>query len=546
MAAVAIIYQSIVYQSSSQTLKLPSKLQSSWLVLLVLLVLLALISALWSIAPYTAVLHGLFILSAIVLYISMLQLSESQQSLIFSVVIAAALIQLPILVLQKSGLDAWLPQVLCCDSKRASALTGSREFLAFMIMAAIFLLRHLRAECSRWYWPLTIALVAGLIVLRNKSAILFLLLTLAWVYFPVAKNNIRWKTITLVLIGTILLTVLVVFFPDSMKGRLLLWAVAISMFVNNWQGGVGLRQFGDHYLGYLHQMFQDYPNLSETLGEYSANTLDAHNLPLHMAAELGVFGLLIALIFLITMFTACRRHGGALAVFGFFIIYKSLFTVVMNSVSGMLISIILLAAINRGHAVSRKIRFPGLMLGTVALYGVLLFYMGKVIFADIYYQQGLKATLLSDVSAKSSFTQALQAKPDFAEAYLSLAFLAARDINVKEVKKQLELSLRYGADVNKIKIAAHIYMRIGEDNKALMHYLYIHQAYPQQLTPLVNMARIYLRQARYQQAMFYANKALLIDPRIKSSSYSRNKAIANDIVRRLEHTENEGESDSRI
>ncbi|MDH4275484.1 MAG: O-antigen ligase family protein, partial [Gammaproteobacteria bacterium] len=485
----------------------------------------------WSTTPYTALQYSGLVLSGALIAYAMVQMDAATRDRMYAWIIVAALSQIPLVLMQKIGLDAWLPDALCCRRPHASGMVGNEEFLSFLLVAAMLLLHHLRQTAGRIYWPLAVILLIGLVVLKNKGGLIFLAVAFIWSSFPRQDTRIKW----IILISLVLVAALVmaVYFPNSIKGRILLWLVALTLFSDHFFTGVGYRQFGGHVPETLQKLFHEHPYLREKLGDYAAYTRDAHNLPLQMAAELGLLGGIFAVVFLVWLLRASYRCGGSLGALGYFAVFKSLITVVLNSVSGMLIIGLVAAALIKVEKKEKSVIYRK------SLWGVAVVLAGLVVpgllgaASDFYYSRGYKASLLDDTAATGYFKKALLLKPDSADASLGLAYLAAKSHDINGLNAFLEHNLRYATAIDHWKMAAHIYMYVNEDAKALALYNFLHESYPDQLTPVVNAAKIYLRNGQHAHALRYANIVLEREPRIKSRSYTKNKKIAEEIIKQV-------------
>lgn len=474
--------------------------------------------------PETSFMQWSYYLSALVLFLALLQLEAQEVSGLLKVVLVTALLQIPFMFVQLAN----APLAKSNASTQLLGTIGNPEFLSTWLGVAFFIGLHF-SESAKTKWQRISLLVIGAVFLlglamaQNKGALLFVGLYFLWRKYP-SRLLISGIMLAVLLLGIFL-------FPDSIKGRLLLWLVAASIFFQHPVFGVGLSQFENHYLDMVQELFTTYPILSEKLGAHTAMTMDAHNIILQFGAELGLAGLIMSLLFVAYLWNAARAHPGYLGAALMFLLYKCMYTVVLTSITSMIVLLLLLAALITTRTVEMPVCGRLALKATGAVLVMLLLLSTVFTLPDYYYQRGLHLLLMRDDSgAEKEMEKALSLNKEYTSASLALAQLSYQRQAYKNMKGYLEEALYYRKNKDTCKIAASMYFYSRYYDDAFHLYQFLHVTFPQHLTSLTKLASIYMLRGDYKQANLFAQRALQTTSRKEAGSDEKNLRIARQIV----------------
>ncbi len=410
---------------------------------------------------------------------------------------------------------------------------GNREFfatfLAFNFLAGLGLYFKAVNEKKRF---LIIGLLTccciGLLLTRSKGTLLILLILLLvrWV-----RN--RWVVAGLTIAA---LAIVLVSFPDSVKGRLLLWFSSVVVVLKHPLLGVGPGMFGSYYVDSVIEIFSRFPMLRDSLGSYTSVVRDAHNLPLQMATDIGVVGFLLSSIGLTFLFRTAWARPSFLSSAVILLIMKSLYTVVLSSVSGMLLAVVGIACLLRktfSGTVSSARPPVFILIGILVLVGG--GFSVCVWTSDFFYQRGIQALHRIDPTrAAENLAKAVAMNPENSDVQLALAFnrFTVRDISLMDFHIKEAIDNRKNMDT--LKISAHMYYHRGQLNQAKSLYMTVLSAYPDHFTSKVKLAEIAFQQGDFLGARKLAQEASQIKPRRDNDSDERNRLTVNDLLRRTE------------
>lgn len=494
------------------------------------------LSTLLSAAPQTSLMQWAYYLGACMVYLVFFQFDRNGLELLLKVLFGLALLQLGIELLQWANLHPLLPAALIGQHERLFGTTGNQEFLAALLGAGFFIGLHLRAQIDRRdvrrgrHARLLLAiacaaLLLGLVLAHNKGGLAFIALYFLWRHLP------RRKLLLALLLPA--LAVAIILFPDSSDGRLLLWLAAALIYLHHPLTGTGYMQFENHYLDAVRELFRSHPALATLLGNHTAMSLDAHNLLLQYGAELGSTGLLLALLFARHAWRLGRDDGGPLGAALLFLLFKSLYTVVLPSITGMLIFLLLLARLApRTRAILRQpqaARYAAVAAAPVL--AALFAYAALPVLSDYYYMQGARALFMGqDAEATEALNRALILDRENADASLALAQASYSHHDYPAMRRHLEDALHYRKNKDSYKIAASMYYYSRRYDDAYALYSQLHQAFPQHLTSLTKLACIFMIRGDYEQAYATAQQALHARPRNRAPSDANNLRLARQVA----------------
>lgn len=516
MSVVAVFQLSLRRQ-----LKLP---ESSAMFFMAGLALVGMIWGMDSSAPETGFMLWAYYLSASMVFLALQQLNAEEISSLLKVVLVTALLQLPVILFQMANSSSMLVN----GSSHIPGTIGNPEFLSTWLGVAFFIGLHFHEDAETQGLRIGLllactALLFGLLMAQNKGGLLFIGLYFLWKRYP-SRLLIVGIMLAMLLLGIFL-------FPDSIKGRLLLWSVAELMIVQHWLAGVGFVQFENHYLDVVHKIFTTYPEISDRLGAHTAMTMDAHNIILQFGAELGLAGLILAVLFSRYLWKVANTNPGNLGAALLFLLYKCMYTVVLTSITSMIALLVLLAALTNKRAIEVSVHGSLALKGSGVLLILLLMFSTVLTLPDYYYQRGLHLLLMGDnSSAVVEMERALSINKEYASANLALAQVSYQRQDYEKMKGYLSDALHYRKNKDTCKIAASMYFYSRHYEDAFNLYQFLHVTFPQHLTSLTKLASIYMLRGDYRQANLMAQKALQTVPRKEAASDEKNLRIARRIV----------------
>ncbi|HEU0186596.1 MAG TPA: hypothetical protein VFR06_01750 [Gallionellaceae bacterium] len=516
---------SVIYLATRRRLILPSAG-----VLLFIGIFLAVAATLGipSGSPLTSFMQWSFYLGAALLYVAIINLQQTGREFLLRTVFAAALIQLALEATQLLPIRDSLPPALLGHSDHIFGTLGNQEFLATLLGAGFFLGLHFHGQTGDRNKRLLLAgacaaLLVGIAFAQNKGALLFIGMYFLWRRVPSRQLFLA--------IGSAALLAAIFAFPESLKGRALLWLVAATMFAQHFAAGVGLLQFENHYLDVVHGLFSAHPVLSEMLGGHTAMAMDTHNIFLQLGVELGLAGLLLSIAFAIHALRLVKANPDSLGAALLFLLFKCLYTVVLTSITGMIVLVLLLAALST----TRCIELTGwrrLAVSVSALPVVLALAVATFIGAsDYHYQQGARLLFMGqNALAVESLNRALTINPGNSDAYLALAQARYLQGDYDGMHNHLANALKYRKNKDTLKIAASMYLHARRYDDAFRLYQFLHETFPQHLTSLTKLASIYMLRGEYDKAYMMARLVLRTVPRSHADSDAANTSTARRIM----------------
>lgn len=515
----------LVFLATRRQLLLPS---TKVLLFLASFLLLAAIPGIRSVAPLTGFMQWSYYLGGGLLFIVLINFERAALEILLKTVFIAALAQIILLVPQFLLLQGYMPAALTGQHGHLFGTTGNQEFLSTLLGVGFFIGLHFLEQTAErkkraLLFAANAALLLAMLLAQNKGGLLFIGLYFLWKKFP------GYRLILLIGIGTLLIAVFV--FPTSIKGRVLLWLAASTIFIQNFTTGVGLLQLENQYLDVVHQLFSAHPALSEMFGSYTATAMDAHNIILQFGVSLGISGLILAFLFAGYVLRLTRENHNHLGVALLFLLFKSLYTVVLSSITGMILFVLLLAILSQ----KRSVRLDGIarraLVASAPAIALIFFISITLSTSDYFYQQGARALFMGqNEQATASLNRALAINSENADAWLALAQASYLQSDYPGMRSHLEQALAYRKNKDTLKIAASMYFYAKQYDEAFRLYRYLHLAFPQHLTSMTKLASIYIIRHEYDKAYTMAQVVLHTDPRKRAASDDRNIRIATQIA----------------
>ncbi len=478
--------------------------------------------------PRHAYIQLLYALCGCTIYLVTINASDCQKHTALKIICGIALIQCCLAALQAVNAVSFLPGVLIPVEGRLTGTVGNPEFLATLLGVSTLIVLYFRDKSEskiiqRWLAAGAAALFFGILAIGSKGTILYLVLYGIWRF----KRNFK-----LIAVGAMTFVLLMLLFsPASVLGRVFLWLTSLRMFIMNPIAGVGLGQFENKYLQTVHGFFSSMPAIAGYFGSYTSLTQDAHNICLQHAAELGLPGLGFSLLFSIFVFKRAQALGGHLGAALFLLLYKSMYTVMLNSPTSLLLLTLLLGI----SETPTRLKFikvkPIWATVLIPAFSALVLAGAHLCIADYHYQHGLKAVMMgSNATAKKDFISALNIDPERADPYLALAYLDFLAGNTDGMSLRIQQALKRGKSMDTYKISAHMFYYSRIYGNAERIYRYILFLFPEHLTSMAKLSVIAIGKGDYTQGVSLAERILALKPRRPNASDIRNAQIASEIV----------------
>lgn len=432
----------------------------------------------------------------------------------------------------------FLPNVLIPSHRWAVTGTlGNPEFLATYLGIAFLY------GAEKWI-PLTpskikrlalfvlLVIFIGIALTRTKGTLLFL-----FIYFLSRFQKKYWRGGMMGVMGLIGIGLI---FPASSMGRILVWTASVMAMGEHPLLGVGPGQAGNAYIENIQRLFTIFPSVAHRWGSHTASITDAHNLLLNFGAELGFFGFLFGLWIVYQLLKVIREETGFLAWGTGFLLFKSSYTVVLGSPTGIILSALVLATELKATHKNTPSMPMTKMAGALFLpFLGLSFWLGL---APRLYDQGLKSLSQGDLrGAEKKIEQSLSFNPHYAEAHLGLAHVYFLKKENAPMDTQLQDAVRFQPKIDTMKKAAHMYFLSGLYEKAETLFNVLHVVYPEHLTPMIRLAQIYEQRGDWRGSRQWALQVIETEPRVKSDSYASNKRLAGEMINRFSRKELENE-----
>lgn len=228
----------------------------------------------------------------------------------------ASLRTMVLTLITSSALAALVPisQFIISGAERAGGAyldpNGSALGLVVLVPLAFAFLRSPTSKYNFAFWFVLLLLVGGAFVTTSRGAMIALVVMFALLSMePLLGTRLRRQIIAVLLILAIMLSCLALFVDkrftlDSImstkgSGRFYIWAAGLNMIQDYWLTGVGLANYKFVYLSYSYLIPGIHPEYRKPLG--------GHNIFIEIAAEVGIFGILALLGFLLSVLYKSRQ-----------------------------------------------------------------------------------------------------------------------------------------------------------------------------------------------------------------------------------------------
>jgi hypothetical protein len=430
---------------------------------------------------------------------------------------------------------------------RSIGLIGNPEFLSALLGISFFMGLSLRplnsislnpkdifSERSKEAWK-SLAIWAGLISIflgilstGNKGTLLFIF---GYAFYRLIQDK-RWVQVCMVFV--LFLIGLIVFWHPillSLQSRMFLWLVNGWMILNHPILGVGVGQFGHAYTDMIYDIFQRFPFLSMVFGSLSSAVGDGHQILLHYGSELGFLGIFWALSFILFSLKRVLEENFYVGLSLFFLIFKSFYTVVLGSVTGIVLWVLLLSYLLSDEDIRTVVLSQYSRIVTIF---VIIFTCGTALGlhrADYYYFKGRQALVQSNLEvAKNQFEHAIFYHPGHSSSYLSLAYIAYLNKDITQMEDHIQSAHYLYHDINAIKLEADMRFYLRQFERAKPLYEYLHTVFPDQLGPNIKLALIDMYSGNPSKASNRAKEVLEHTPRIDNPVHETYKNIARELL----------------
>ena len=521
MACVVLLFR-------HKQVRLPGKMPAG---LLMAWVALGLVAALRSLALSTSLPHVAYVACAVFIFLVVFNATNHQVNSLLICLLAVSAIQGLLATAQYFRLAFLPPPLFPGDPDEIIGTIGNREFLAtflaFNILAGLDVCSQATSKQKRyWIAALLACCLLGLLTTKSKGTLLLLPILLL-----TRSSRCRPAGIAAAIGGIV---VLLFQFPDSIKGRLLLWLSSALVAAQHPMLGVGPGMIGSHYLDAVITLFFRFPMLRDSLGSHTAIIRDAHNLPLQFGAEMGLVGFFLASIGLGALARAALSRSSFLSSAVLLLVIKTLYTVVLSSVTGMLLAAIGAAGLLRGRVPENRlnVRRPVFLFAASCFLAGIIF-SSYFCASDFFYQRGMMALRRVDpIKASEALAMAVRMNPENSDVLLALAFdrFTARDAALMDF--YIREAIRNRKNMDTLKISAHMYYHRGRLEQAKSLYAIVLMAFPEHLTSMVRLAQIAYEQGDLRSSRKLAEQVLRTKPRTESASDGPNRLIATELIKR--------------
>lgn len=491
------------------------------------LILLSWCSVAFSHAPLNSVPQCMLFLSAAVICITVCNFTSDGKRYLLIVLFFIALAESLLAYLQFFDLkiSTVLPFSAC--EKNVIGTMGNAEFLASFLAVGLLIGLKLAEESEKYkklvYCGTGLICIAVLLT-ENKGTLLFL--GIVFIYC-ITKKKFVAGIVLLVSAGVALW-----FFPSQLKGRLLVWISSAYTFKHHLFTGTGIRQVGHYYLDSIESLFVNFPLIKTAFGQNVGAVLDAHNIVLNFGVETGIAGLLVSILFVVSVVFHAKKINNYTGIALLFLVFKSFYTVMHNCSTSLILFALLLGVSLPAKTVvlAAKKRVVVLFSLIVLVFSGSLF-AGYLVVSDFWYRKGIGAITLKDLKRGETFIRkSLAINPQNFDADLALGHIYFLNKDTGRMKSPLFKSIKNFKSMNTLKISAHMFFFSEMHEEAEKLYLEIEKCYPYHLTTLAKLAQIYFSRKEYKKAYEYASSVLDCKPRVKNESDFRNKMIASEII----------------
>jgi hypothetical protein len=417
-------------------------------------------------------------------------------------------------------LSLYLGISLCCGWALLDNIRHGRMDLSRLKIRPVFV--------SRMIYIGSVLMCFGILSSGNKGTLLFFFIFL----MSRLKKVTLWHMVgSAALLFSLFSYVYWETLAMSLKTRVLLFLVDGWLIGQYPWTGVGISRFGEGYHEALYAIFTKFPEIRESLGTFSSFPEDGHNLILHAGVEYGIFGIIWALLFLIYSLRIAKNTTVYLRVCIVFLLVKSLFTVVLTSLTGAVLCAIIL-----GVASNEKIHFKPIakrvtffVLGLTSLFTVYFLYLQS---ADYYYLMARKSLASHALkSAESALKKVVFMNPTHPNGYLDLTYIHYLKKNNQAMENMLALAYKYSKNAHTVRLDADIRFYTKDYKKSRERYTYLETVFPDHLRPKTHLALMDLMEGNYADASQRSLEIIQSSPRIKHSDHAFYTDIAKKIMR---------------
>ena len=372
----------------------------------------------------------------------------------------------------------------------------------------------------------------GMVLAHSRAAWVALACGLAWTFLKSAKKSTgkKWnKKVVLTTVAFLLLVVLAfwgiyLIRPDSAKGRLLVYAVSLSMFrVTPWFGH-GIASFAAEYMPYQAEWFLHHP--ASSFARVAGNNHFAFNECFKIACEQGIIGL--TLFCLLVFYSihhvnvATRYHAGLVVmifIFGMFgypfedTSIACIFYIAMASIAGNT------QIIGRITSVPRWVRYS---VGAVLLACIFVtgaeYRFRKIVETDLQKARQERESILAPCFA--GYYRKLYTSPDFVLRYAEELYTRGL---YREALPVLEQARRLQSNELVLISLGECYRHEGECDKAIEAFTLAARMTPAYILPRFHLFSLYREKGEEKKARQMAEETLSMQVKIINTTVLRAK-----------------------
>lgn len=393
----------------------------------------------------------------------------------------------------------------------------------------------------------TILFLLTLLITQSRTALLVVVISstyLCWRFIPLKTYLGKWvgtcnKRIAFGLMASVVIvvgsTALLQYRIGSVNGRMLIYRATVSMVADKPLIGHGYNTFAARYPDYQARFFSEHPD--SPLAVFADNSEVAFNEYLHVAAEYGLVGLVIAMGLLVSFFRIpdsadqlvllCRASLIAFLV-------AACFSYPLRRYETLLVVLIVTGVLASKDA--RKIwTIPGWgLLAPILL--LIWFYFG---FGKVIYKQAVGYPIWQKAQTEKLQMNERLRMYEAANAYLDhyVAFLYNYAVTLSRYE-QAEVGnalfrrvIPYMNTSNiQVMIGANL-ERLGKPDSAEIYYLHAYDMAPNRFYPLYKLMIFYRDRKDSVRMRSVAHEILLKEVKIPSYTVDRIKIEANTILK---------------
>lgn len=331
-------------------------------------------------------------------------------------------------------------------------------------------------------------------------------------------------------------------YDPSINTRILIWRTTLEMMKNNPLLGLGIGSFKMNYLSYQAEYLKDHPQYLSYYGKAG----EAHNEYLQMCAELGIIGLLIFMVFILSFYNLIldylkknQDYKDKIMVLGLVLgltcfLIHGLFCfpfhvpalgVTFFSLLGLTVSYTQINSSNqdtndstnnykKGFKIKNKaIRAVLTILILIGLISSLFQLVIKPYAAELTYFSGLRHNVDGNYEqALSCFQQASSLSSSNGRILHALGTAYYNSGDLARAEEFLQRASRYIVDVNTFYNLGLVYRQAGLLSQAEEEFKYALYLMPESIKVCYELGYLYFVQERYEETIENWNKILEIEP----------------------------------